>query len=484
VDQRKEIEKSVRDVMKDLAHDPTINPLTVTEKDLRKKGLSPDEISELLKLKHIYIELESDKPVDPKLLGAELEDVMEDIRKSAEHTKADNEAHKGDDYTRKMHDADKLRDEVLHIDITKKDLGADQRAHIEKSVRDIMAGIGHDANINPETITEKGLKAKGLSRDEINELLKLKHIYIELESDGPVDPKLLAVELEDVMFDIRKSAEQSRVDKEAHNGDDYTIKMHDADILRDEVLHLDVGLKDIPLGQREGIEKSVRDVMADIAHDPKINPLTVTEEGLKARGLSPDEISELLKLKHIYKELDSDKPIDVRLLAAELDNVIDDIRKSAEHTKEAHDADDFTLKMHDADKLRDEMIDINLNLPDISLTQREHIEKSVRDVMADIAHDPKINPMTVTEEGLKARNLSPLEISEILKLKHIYKELDSNTPINPKLLAEELGGVIDDIRKSAEHTKADQEAHKGDDYTIKMHDADKLGDEILHINVN
>jgi hypothetical protein len=326
-----------------------------------------------------------------------------------------------------------------------------------------------------------------LSRDEIDELLKLKHIYVELESDKPVDPKLLAVELEDVMFDIRKSAEQSRVDKEAREGDNYTIKMHDADILRDEVLHLDVDLKDLPLGQREHIEKSVRDVMADIADDPKINPLTVTEKELKAKGLSPDEISELLKLKHIYKELDSDKPIDVRLLAAELDDVIDDIRKSAEHTKadkEAHDADDFTRKMHDADKLVDEMIDINLNLPDISLTQREHIEKSVRDVMADIAHDPTINPLTVTEEGLKARGLSPDEISELLKLKHIYKELDSNTPINPKLLAAELGGVIDDIRKSAEHTKADQEAHKGDDYTIKMHDADKLGDEILHINVN
>jgi hypothetical protein len=78
--------------MADIAHDPKINPDTLTEKELKAKGLSPDEISELLKLKHIYKELESDKAVDPKLLAVELEDVMFDIRKSAEHSKADGEA--------------------------------------------------------------------------------------------------------------------------------------------------------------------------------------------------------------------------------------------------------------------------------------------------------------------------------------------------------------------------------------------------------
>jgi hypothetical protein len=104
--------------------------------------------------------------------------------------------------------------------------------------------------------------------------------------------------------------------------------------------------------------------------------------------------------------------------------------------------------------------------------------------MADIAHDPKINPLTVTEEELKAKGLSPDEISELLKLKHIYVELESDKPVNPKLLAAELGDVMFDIRKSAEHTKADNEAHKGDDQTIAMHDADILRDEILHINPN
>ena len=104
--------------------------------------------------------------------------------------------------------------------------------------------------------------------------------------------------------------------------------------------------------------------------------------------------------------------------------------------------------------------------------------------MADIAHDPSINPLTVTEKELKARGLSPDEIKEVLDLKHIYVELESDKPVNPKSLAEELGGVIDDIRKSAEHTKADKEAHKGDDNRIAMQDADNLANEILQINVN
>jgi len=42
--------------------------------------------------------------------------------------------------------------------------------------------------------------------------------------------------------------------------------------------------------------------------------------------------------------------------------------------------------------------------------------------MADLAHDKKINPETVTEQQLKDKHLSPEEIDEILKLKHIYVE--------------------------------------------------------------
>ena len=104
--------------------------------------------------------------------------------------------------------------------------------------------------------------------------------------------------------------------------------------------------------------------------------------------------------------------------------------------------------------------------------------------MADIAHDPKIVPSCVTKEELKAKGYSPEQINILLKLKDIYIELESDKTIDPKSLAAELGDVMFDIRKSAEHTKADNEAHKGDDQTIAMHDADILRDEILHINPN
>jgi len=142
-------------------------------------NLSPEEIEELLKLKHIWNELEEDKPVNPNLIAKELENVMDDIKRSAEHSRLDKEAQEGDSFDRKMHDADNLRDALLHIDVTKNDIDVDERKKLERSVRDVMADLAHDKKINPETVTEQQLKDKHLSPEEIDEILKLKHIYVE-----------------------------------------------------------------------------------------------------------------------------------------------------------------------------------------------------------------------------------------------------------------------------------------------------------------
>jgi len=133
-----------------------------------------------------------------------------------------------------MHDADILRNTLLGIDLNQKDIPEDERHKIEKSVRDVMADIAHDKNINPTNITEESLGKKGLSDDEIRELLKLKHIYNELDSDKPVNPNLLANEIDDVIHDIRKTAEASRIEKSFQNLSGSDIhKLHDADVLRD-----------------------------------------------------------------------------------------------------------------------------------------------------------------------------------------------------------------------------------------------------------
>jgi len=74
---------------------------------------------------------------------------------------------------------------MLGIDLTKKDIDENKRHKIEKSVRDVMAEITHKPNLNPDNITNKQIKNMDLSPEEIDELLKLKHLYNELESDKP-----------------------------------------------------------------------------------------------------------------------------------------------------------------------------------------------------------------------------------------------------------------------------------------------------------
>lgn len=104
---------------------------------------------------------------------------------------------------------------------------------------------------------------------------------------------MIAHELEDVMDEIRRSAEHSKQHHDALLGDDYARKMYDADVLlRAQLLNIDLTKNDIDRDSRRNIEKSIRDVMADIAHDPKINPDKLTEADIKKMDLSPEEKDE------------------------------------------------------------------------------------------------------------------------------------------------------------------------------------------------
>jgi len=73
----------------------------------------------------------------------------------------------------------------LTIDTTKRDIDEHQREHIEKSIRDVMAEITNKPNLNVDNLSDKQIKGMDLSPGEIDELLKLKHLYVELESDKP-----------------------------------------------------------------------------------------------------------------------------------------------------------------------------------------------------------------------------------------------------------------------------------------------------------
>jgi hypothetical protein len=113
---------------------------------------------------------------------------------------------------------------------------------------------------------------------------------------------------------------------------EYEVKMHDADVLENLMINVPI-TGDVSKGQREEIKRSVRDVMKDILHDDKVDPMHCTLNELLNKGYEPDEIRELMKLRMIYEEVDTDKPIDNKKLIAELKDIKNDIVESAEHSR-------------------------------------------------------------------------------------------------------------------------------------------------------
>jgi hypothetical protein len=66
----------------------------------------------------------------------------------------------------------------------------------------------------------------------------------------------------------------------------------------------------------------IRDIMRDLANDPKLNPATVTAKGLARKGCTDRVIHEEMKLKQIYDEVSDGKPVDIAHLRAEMDDVM------------------------------------------------------------------------------------------------------------------------------------------------------------------
>jgi hypothetical protein len=211
-DQDYEIQRSVRHIMGDLAGDSTIDPKNITKQNLQAKGLDPERIAEIMKLKNIWSEVEGGGPVDVAHLREELDEVIGEIEKDAEVARIDEDVRgNGDEYTKMMHDAGKLKGLELVLPsggVT----NADQDYEIQKSVRDIMKDLAGDQELDPENMTKKGLRQKGLDPTTIDELMKLKVIWNEVKDGKPVDASHLKDELDEVIAEIEKDAEHKRAE--------------------------------------------------------------------------------------------------------------------------------------------------------------------------------------------------------------------------------------------------------------------------------
>jgi predicted transcriptional regulator len=275
--------------------------------------------------------------------------------------------------------------------------------------------------------------------------MELKKIYNEVASGKPVDIAHLRAELDDVMYQMEQDAAKEKAEAQImKNPDVITHEEHDIDKLK--------GLEDA-LGegglttedQDYAIMCEIRDIMRDLAKDPKLEPVKVTKKGLERKGNTPRVVEELLKLKKIYDEVASGKPVDIAHLRAEMDDIMQEmegdirIKKSEREIEQIKE--DVKAKKDDVKGIKD----LEDALGDSGTTtkkQDEMIKKQITLLMRDLANDPKLDPPIVTKRSLAKAGLSPRLIDEEMKLKKIYMEVCDGKSVDIKKLRKELDAVM------------------------------------------
>jgi hypothetical protein len=145
-------------------------------------------------------------------------------------------------------------------------------------------------------------------------------------------------------------------------------------------------------------------------------------------------------------------------VSAEIERIMQTVLTGAENLKVAQkmhlEADDYYFKMHDADRLRNELLGLDMGGSDIPEGKRKQIEATILEIARDITGNPGVVISDISSEALGGRkDLGPTIVKELLKLKNIYIELESKNAVNPNLLATEIIEIVEDIRESAKDFK-------------------------------
>jgi predicted transcriptional regulator len=197
---------------------------------------------------------------------------------------------------------------------------------IAKHIKAIMRDLADDPKLEPSFVNAKSLKRNGLDDLVIDAELKLKKIYLEVFDGKPVDIKYLGDAIDAIIAELEQEADIEEEELELLQ--DADIKHKDTVMLKDFENSLSKTGK-TTLAQNQELKKEITQIMRDLAKDPKLDPTKVNKRMLRTKGLSPTTIDEEMKLKHIYDEVCSGKPIDVRHLRAELDDVMDEMEQDA-----------------------------------------------------------------------------------------------------------------------------------------------------------
>merc|ERR1711935_1162976 len=315
----------------------------------------------------------------------------------------------------------------------------------------------NDYNLDPPTVTKRSLAAKGLNPRIIDEEMKLKKIYMEVCDGKSVDIAHLRAELDAVLAELEE--DEKIEEEEVALIEDAEHKLKDVDMLKDFEKTLGTDGVTTPAQNKE-LMREVTQIMRDIAKDPKLDPPAVNKRMLRAKGLSPTTIDEEMKLKHIYDEVCAGKPVDIRHLRAELDDVMFEMEQDAKHEKEEveflKNTDDIVHEQHDIDKLKG--LEDALGKDGMTTEDQDYeIMMAIRDIMRALAKDPKLEPVKVTKKGLERKNYTPRVVDELMRLKTIYDEVASGKPVDIAHLRAEIDAVMEEMAEDVRFKKSARE---------------------------
>jgi hypothetical protein len=162
----------------------------------------------------------------------------------------------------------------------------------------------------------------------------------------------------------------------------------------------------------------------------------VSVEALEANDkLDSPTISEILKLQTIFREIDQKKTVSTKQIKSQLETVMKAIAKSAESKKIEDDilmkSDEGARQMYQAEKFNE----ILLNLPETGPTspaQNRQIEKSLRNIVTNLAGDPNLNLADQTASALHQKSLPQSTTTQILHYNPAYSTLSHPDPSTPE----------------------------------------------------
>jgi len=235
--EKTDLVEKVDDMIKDLLGDENIDVTNLTLEDIKKLGLTPEKEKILLELLEQRDDIKNNKKIDQEKLQGNLSHIVDEINDLVHKKDLSPE----EEIARKLDEAEKLKAIELMIPRDGRNLTQEEKDKIAKEIEDVITDILHDSSVDPMTITEKEMRDRGISEEDIQKVLKLQKMDKQLHSDKPINSNDLLNVLEDVIEDLKTEA-RSIINQTDQSGTDVVpnSKRDGANKIRDMILDMDM----------------------------------------------------------------------------------------------------------------------------------------------------------------------------------------------------------------------------------------------------